>query len=144
MLAQIGAVAYQLELPVHPKIYNVLHVSLLRKFVAGTSVVPPPVPVEANIEYEIKKLLDSQTLKAGRGKRREYLVKWVDYGPEHNTWKPAVVIEKPAPLMVTRYLARQKSLSHAKDGNALSVKHTAGVTFPDGIVKSRLRKRLKS
>ena len=144
VLARIGEVAYRLELPVHLKIHNAFHVSLLRRFVAGKSPIPPAVPVEANIEYEIEKLLDFRVMKVGRGKRREFLVKWLDYGPEHNTWEPAIVIEKSAPLMVTKFLARQKSLSKAKDNSAKSVTRTVGTTFSDGLVQSRLRKRKKT
>ena len=97
VLARIGEVAHRLELPVHLKIHNVFHVSLLRRFVPGKSSIPPAVPAEANVEYEIKKLLDFQVLKVGRGTRREFLVKWLDYGPEHNTWELAIVFEKSAP-----------------------------------------------
>ena len=144
VLARIGEVSYRLELPVHLKIHNVFHVSMLRRFVAGKSPIPPAVPVDANIEYEIKKLLDFQVLKVGRGTRREFLVKWLDYGPEHNTWEPAIVIEKSAPLMVTKFLARQKGMSKAKDNSAKSVTRTVGATFSDVIVKSGPRKRKKT
>ena len=42
------------------EIHNVFHVSLLRRFVPSKSSIPPAVPVEANVEYEIEKLLDSK------------------------------------------------------------------------------------
>ena len=74
-------------------VHNV-HVNSLHKFAAGRSVVPPSVPVDANIEYEIEKLLDSQKLKVGRGNRRKCLAKWVDYGTLHDTWEPVVFIIK--------------------------------------------------
>ena len=67
----------------HLKIHNVFHVSLLRRFVAGKSPIPPAVPMEANVEYKIGKLLDFQVLKVGRGTQREFVVKWLDYGPGH-------------------------------------------------------------
>ena len=141
---RIGDVAYRLELPTHLAIHDVFHVSLLRKFVPGKMDVPPPVPVDANIEYEIEKLLDFQSRKVGRDTRREYLVKWVDYGPEHNTWEPSMVIEKSAARMVSDFLARQKSMSTVKDGRAKSVKRTAGTTTSDGVVRCELRKRFRS
>ena len=128
----------------HLKIHNVFHVSLLWRFVPGKSSILPAVPVEANVEYEIEKLLDFRVLKVGRGTRREFMVKWLDYGPEQNTWEPATVVEKSAPLMVTKFLARQKSLSMAKNNSAKSVTRTVGTTFSVVQVKSRLRKRFKS
>ena len=52
---RIGDVAHRLELPTHLVIHDVFHVSLLRKLVPSKMDVPPPVPVDANIEYEIEK-----------------------------------------------------------------------------------------
>lgn len=36
---------------------------------------------------EIQEVLDERTRNVGRGKRREYLVRWTRY--EHPTWEPA-------------------------------------------------------
>jgi hypothetical protein len=46
---------------------------------------PPPVEIEGELEYEVEQILDSQLF---RGKL-QYLVKWVGYTEEHNTWEPA-------------------------------------------------------
>ena len=84
----VGEVAYELELPTSmSRVHKVFHVSLLKGYKAGDRVPPPPPPVEMaddDLEWEVEAVL------AERGtKHKQYLVKWTDYGQEHNTWEPA-------------------------------------------------------
>jgi hypothetical protein len=111
VLQRIGKVAYKLELPANMGIHPVFHVSLLRKFVPGKQALPPPLPEAIGSEYVIEKILDFRIRKVGRGQRKEYLIKWEDYGPEHNTWEPATVIRESAPIVIAQFEKRQKSLS---------------------------------
>ena len=41
--------------------------------------------------YEVQDLVD---VRAAKGGRREFLVQWVGYGPEHNTWEPEANVSK--------------------------------------------------
>jgi hypothetical protein len=38
--------------------------------------------------YAVEAILDHRDRVYGRGRRREYLVKWEGYGPEHTAWEP--------------------------------------------------------
>ena len=73
----IGPVAYRLALPdsmhtVHP----VFHVSRLVEYRTDDRCQPPPPPIEleGELEYEVKKILYKKTRKIGRRTRLEYLI----------------------------------------------------------------------
>jgi hypothetical protein len=140
VLGKIGENAYRLDLPPHLMIHDVFHVSCLRKFIDGKSVIPPPISVEANHEYELEKVLDSRTVKAGRRSRLEYLVKWLDYGPEHNTWEPADVIQKAAKSLVAAF-ERRKAF-HQKNRHP-DVLNRASPMNDSDVIQSSLRKRFR-
>lgn len=87
---RVGAVAYELALPANMKIHPVFHVSLLKAWRSDGRIQPPPTPVEieGDLEWEVEQILYHRDVKRGRRSKREYLVKWVGYGVEHNTWEP--------------------------------------------------------
>ncbi|SOV09588.1 uncharacterized protein UDID_19016 [Ustilago sp. UG-2017a] len=73
----ISSHAYRLQLPPSMKIHNVFHVDRLEPYVANTipnRVQPPPPPCKVDHRY-----CDPLF----------YLVCWVGYGPDHNSWEPA-------------------------------------------------------
>jgi hypothetical protein len=90
ILSEINPVAFKLRLPKSLKIHDIFHASLLAHYKAGGNVKPPPLPevIEDEIQYEVEAILDCRDRKRGKCTVREYLVKWMNYGPEHNTWEP--------------------------------------------------------
>jgi hypothetical protein len=81
-----GPVNYELELPQKMRIHPVFHVSLLER-------ADPDTPINHAVEldpttleelYEVEAVLDH----AGSGRQRRYLVKWLGYPHEENTWEP--------------------------------------------------------
>lgn len=87
----IGKGAYKLDLPSNMKIHNVFNVALLKAYRTDGRVQPPDPLIceEDNEEYFlIERLLDHRIRKRGRTQYREYLVKWQNYGSEHNSWEP--------------------------------------------------------
>ena len=89
VLERIGAVAYKLKLPKHLKMHNVFHVNLVKPYRNDGRVQPPPPPIEIDdsLEYEVERVLDDRNV-GGKSSKKEFLIKWQGYGPEHNTWEP--------------------------------------------------------
>ena len=88
ILAMVGSRAVRLELPSSLAIHPVFHVSLLEPYVDGGRLQPPPPPpvvVGSDVEYEVEKILDSRR----RYRKLQYLVRWLGYGMDSDTWEPA-------------------------------------------------------
>ena len=87
VLDRIGTVAYRLLLPETMKIHNVFHVSLLEQYRSDGRCQPPPPTLflDGDEQYDIDSVL---AVRQSSKRRREFLVKWLGYGPEHNTWEP--------------------------------------------------------
>lgn len=89
IVKQINPVAFQLELPDALKIHDVFHASLLRPYQSDGQFHPPPtILIEGEEEFEVDRILDRRDRPLRKGQQRQYLVKWLGYGPEHNTWEP--------------------------------------------------------
>lgn len=87
--AQVGKVAFRLELPSYLSIHPVFHASLLKPYWAhGKVQPPPPVELEDELEYEVETVLDHRVRRVGRKRVTQYLCKWTGYGHEHNMWVP--------------------------------------------------------
>ena len=85
----VGAVSYKLTLPANMKVHPVFHVSLLKPYLSDGRVQPVrPILVDGEPYFMIECILDHRIHKRGRTTYMEYLVKWQDYGPEHNSWEP--------------------------------------------------------
>ena len=109
---KINQVAYELDLPPCMKIHNVFHVSLLNTYRSDGSVHPPPPPtlVDGELEYEVERILLHRDKHPVRGYKikREFLIKWLGYGPEHNTWEPEANL-KNCPELLSEYWASVKA-----------------------------------
>ena len=77
------------------------HASLLKPFIdGGRGCVPlPPIEIQGELEYEVECILDKRMVtkrgrkKTSKGKKvgqpalqPQYLIKWLNWGHEHNTW----------------------------------------------------------
>jgi hypothetical protein len=110
---KVNEVAYQLSLPDHLKWHNVFHVSLLQEYKDGGRVQPPPIPdvINGELEYEVERVLLHRVV----GRRMEFLVKWLGYSQEHNSWEPAEAILDNCQPLVSEYWTRK---AKAKKGQA--------------------------
>ena len=88
VLKRVGELAYQLELPECLKVHDVFHTSLLKPYHKGGRYQPPPLPlqVDGELYFDVEAILEMRANK--RGNKREFLVKWLGYGPECNSWEP--------------------------------------------------------
>jgi hypothetical protein len=99
VVKQASPVAFKLELPHTMRIHSVFHTSLLKPFKSRPGEEDPkpmPLLIEEDEEYEVERLLarrektysSKKHKHAGKKKtiKVEYLVRWKDYGPEHDQW----------------------------------------------------------
>ena len=65
-------------------IHSVFHMSPLKKHIPGGSSTTPPKPIQVEGEeyFEMEALLKHKS----RGNSRQYLVRWLGYGTEHDEW----------------------------------------------------------
>ena len=100
----VGTQAAELELPSSMKIHDVFHVGLLKPFTAaeGDLINPPVVYVDGDQEFDV------DYIRAHRGSKRnrDYLVHWMGYTSEHDTWEPAAALRN-APAVVKKYWDQQ-------------------------------------
>ena len=119
VIEQVGAVAYKLRLQPGMKMHDVFHVSLLKEHRDDGSVIPPPPPeiVADCLEYEVEQVISYDA------KRKKYLVKWLGYGHENNTWEPEKNLANAAE-MINEYwqVVQMKEHNTAKRGKANAAK----------------------
>ena len=101
------------------RMHNVFHMSLLKPYKRDGRVQPPPIPIIVDGEewFTVERILDHkdvQVVVKGKTKHSpaknklqcQYLVKWLGYDNEHNTWEPETDISKVEAFKAyTSYLA---------------------------------------
>jgi hypothetical protein len=98
IIKEISPVAYQLRLPVAWGIHDVSHMSLLSPYRKTTAhspnfSQPPPELIDGEEEYQVECIMGHQ--KTERGKKLQYLVKWIGYPDSDNTWELVEQIHAP-------------------------------------------------
>jgi hypothetical protein len=85
----VGKAAVQLDIPASWTIHPVFHVSLLKLWDGPNTPEVLTVDVEGFPEFVVEKILSHRLQTRGRGRPvTMFLVKWKDFGSEHNTWEP--------------------------------------------------------
>ena len=103
----MGNSAHCLQLPaamkrIHP-IFNVVKLTLAPEDpIAGRRAPPQPLPeiVNGEEEWVVEEILDSKVIN----QKLHYLVKWKDFGVEHNSWEPWDNVH--APELVSEFYRR--------------------------------------
>lgn len=78
-------------------VYPTFHTSLVKPYVANNDALFPSkakkavetVMVDGEEEFFVDKIVDERTI----GKRKQYLVRWVNEGPEEDKWIAAEYLE---------------------------------------------------
>jgi len=92
VLDRVGKLAYRLELPPSWRIHDVISVAHLEPahtndpYRRPRPEEPEGVIVDGEKEWEVEKLLSKRTYRRGRGMTTEYLARWLEYGPEFDSW----------------------------------------------------------
>jgi hypothetical protein len=77
---------YRLALPASMKLRtSVFHISLLEPAPKNARLATEAEAEDEEEEWDVEEILDSRITKG----QLQYLVKWLDFGPEDNSWEPA-------------------------------------------------------
>jgi len=120
---QVGQSAYCLKLPhgirlLHP-VFNIVKLSATSEDpIPGRKLqaLPPPIVVDREPEWEVEEILDSHWHQ----RRFQFLIKWKDFGREHNSWEVASDVK--ALDLVMKYYRKHPAAPrhiHRADFNAL-------------------------
>jgi len=85
----MSPVNYRVKLPTQWSIHDIFHINLLTPYretdIHGSNYSrPPPDLIDNEEEYEVEKVLD--TRQFGKGRKRQYLIKWKGYPDSDNEW----------------------------------------------------------
>eukprot|EP00253_Pinus_taeda_P003209 PITA_03209 len=101
-LGQIGLVAYQLALPIHIRVHNVFHVSLLKKYIYDLKHVInwENIQVESEGEFLVETLGILYRREVTLRKRviTQVKVQWQHYELEEATWEDEQVMKETFPI----------------------------------------------
>ena len=92
---RINSVAYELDLPTNSRLHPVFHTSLLKPYKADPSnsrrvILPPPLASNDGEQgWILEEILDVRR----KGNGYQYLIKWLDYGHEDDTWETRTTLK---------------------------------------------------
>jgi hypothetical protein len=107
VITKVSSHAYRLRLPKRLGVHNVFHVRLLEPVTTNTipnRIAPPPPPLEiqGQQEYEVEAILDCK-LEKRRKDPYLYLIRWIGYGPEDDSWEPLQAVLNSCAELVADY-----------------------------------------
>jgi hypothetical protein len=114
----IGERAVQLGLSKTMRCHNVFHVSLIEPYrknslLGRKQVIPDPIIVEEEDEYESEKILRAEWRKAKRGIKKwvEYLVQWKGYSIGDFTFETTNAFDKDNLSLLREFYKRNSEAS---------------------------------
>jgi hypothetical protein len=88
-----SAATVELELPAGWEIHPIINIESVKRYERDANVAPPPAPIiddKGRETFLIEKVIGLRTLRG----RKQCRVRWLGYGPEHDSWEPMRNIAK--------------------------------------------------
>ena len=126
---KISTSNYRLSLPASMKLRtHVFHISLLEPAPKSAKLATDVEAEDEEEEWDVEDILDSRITKG----QLQYLVKWLDFGPEDNSWEPATNLHCPEKLKEfhQRNPDRPKTTPDRNRPSAMVVKEPRGTRHP--------------
>ena len=102
----IGSQAYKLKLPIHLKVHDVFHVSLLKPYIPKQDHVlddeQAVLPAQGILELRPERILDTKERILRNRTLRDHLIQWKDYPIEDATWEEETSLLKDYPELFSR------------------------------------------
>ncbi|XBH78185.1 hypothetical protein VPH35_104520 [Triticum aestivum] len=87
IVARVGEVAYQLDLPISSRVHPVFHVSLLKRVLAPDCQVRPHLlPLDTHLQVP-EQVLRQRVVRKGNDSAVQVLIRWSDSTDELATWE---------------------------------------------------------
>lgn len=100
VLDKVGQVAYRLQLPRDATIHPVFHVSQLKRHLGSQAVPLPGMPLvgqNGKIKTEPIAILDRRVVPWSNELVAQWLIQWLNLGPEDATWEDVIFIQGTFP-----------------------------------------------
>ena len=108
MLERVGSVAYKLALPIHIKVHDVFHVSLLKKYVHDSAHViywnVIQVKPEGEFLREPLQILEREEIELRNQPIARVKVQWRHFTPKEATWEWEANIMEKYPSLFTQWI----------------------------------------
>jgi hypothetical protein len=113
VLRRISPTSYEIDLPANIHVHPVINLEYLKDYHPtpdrfSARDVPPPEPIEsaagAEPEYEVDHIKDHRTTKK---QGLQYLVSWLNYPPEEDSWEPADNLAGSAQEAIDEYWRKE-------------------------------------
>jgi hypothetical protein len=115
VLRQVSPTSYEIDLPANVHAHPVINLEYLKDYHPtperfSSRDTPPPEPIEsadgAEPEYEVDHIKDHRTTKK---KGLQYLVSWLNYPPEEDSWEPADNLKEGAQEAIDEYWKKESA-----------------------------------
>ena len=140
---RIGPMAYHLKLPhwmkqLHP-VFNVVKLTPAPNDpITGCKMEDHLLPIVINreVEWKVEKILDSHW----HWRRFQYLIKWKEYGCEHNSWESASKVSAPE-LIVEFHRKYPRALKYVRHAEFDNIFHSKSIALRRSNLKGGVNVR---
>jgi hypothetical protein len=118
VMAKLSPVTYRIRLPSSYRIYPVINIAHLEPYTSSPdsfgerSTLPPERANLAEQEWEVDSIVAERSRKRGKGRIRQFRVRYAGFGPEYDEWVPRSFL-KNAPDVLAEWEAKVRGTNRS-------------------------------